>query len=356
MARRRVRAPSLLTSARRLGAAAGKAVQRAVDAAVRQGVRQVARQVSGQVAGQARRPASAAPRVGDWQSGLAFGPAGLRRFRLYLPPGLQAAAPVPLLMLLHGCSQDAEGFAALTHMNRLAARHGFAVLYPEQDRLANPQGCWNWYGTRSHLADAEAATLLLALDQVLLQHPIDAARVAVAGLSAGASMAALLAARAPSRFVAVAMHSGVPPGAADSPWSALQAMLGHARPDDPGRGGAHWPPLLVVHGSADLVVSSHNGEEAARLWAEALGAQAQPERSVQRGRRREMRVLDHRVGRRVVVSRVLVVGLGHAWSGGARALPFSDPTGPDASALIWSFVQRQFPRPVVGRRSTGLAR
>ncbi|MEX8495851.1 PHB depolymerase family esterase [Sphaerotilus sp.] len=273
-----------------------------------------------------------------------FGPAGARHYRLYLPPGLCAGAPVPLLVMLHGCNQDAEGFAALTRMNRLAAKQGFAVLYPEQDRLANPQGCWNWYGTRSHLADAEAATLLLVLDQVLRQHPLDGARVAVAGLSAGASMAALLASRAPDRFVAVAMHSGVPPGSADSSLSAVRAMCGHAMPDGPGATSVHWPPLLVLHGTVDFVVSSNNGGDAATLWAEALGARVTAERTVQRGRRRAMRITDYRVARGVVVSLVLVSGMGHAWSGGPKALPFSDPTGPDASALIWAFVRRQFPR------------
>lgn len=304
--------------------AAGKAVNRAVKKAN-------------------KTRAHVPPRTGDWSSGLVFGPAGARRYRLYLPPGLRAGSRVPLLVLLHGCSQDADGFAALTRMNRLAAKQGFAVLYPEQDRLSNPQGCWNWYSTRTHQANAEAATLLLALDQVLRLHPLDEARVAVAGLSAGASMAALLAVRAPTRFVAVAMHSGVPPGSADSPWSALRAMSGRTRPDEPGAASAHWPPLLVLHGTLDGVVSQNNGIAAAAVWAEALGARATAPRTVQRGQRRAMAVTDYKVGRRVVVSLGLVAGMGHAWSGGAEGMPFSDATGPDASALIWAFVKRQFP-------------
>ncbi|WP_338413312.1 PHB depolymerase family esterase [uncultured Sphaerotilus sp.] len=339
MARRPVKLSPLLASTQRLTTAAGKMVQRAVKKAVKQSVRKAVQQIG------LNTKAHAPPKTGDWSSGLVFGPAGARRYRFYLPPGLRAGAAVPLLVMLHGCSQDAEGFAALTRMNRLAAKQGFAVLYPEQDRLANPQGCWNWYGTRSHLADAEAATLLLALDQVLRLHPLDAARVAVAGLSAGASMAALLAARAPDRFVAVAMHSGVPPGSADSSLSAMRAMFGRGgTPDEPGAAAAHWPPLLVLHGTMDFVVSSNNGVDAATLWATALGARATAERTVQRGQRRALRITDYRVGRRVVVTLALVTGMGHAWSGGAKSLPFSDPTGPDASALIWAFVRRQFPR------------
>jgi poly(hydroxyalkanoate) depolymerase family esterase len=342
MARRRVKLSPLLASTQRLTTAAGKMVQRAVNKAVKQSVRQAVQQIGQQTRAHAK--AHAPPRTGDWSTGLVFGPAGARRYRLYLPPGLRAGAAVPLLVMLHGCNQDAEGFAALTRMNRLAAKQGFAVLYPEQDRLANPQGCWNWYGTRSHLADAEAATLLLALDQVLRLHPIDGTRVAVAGLSAGASMAALLVARAPDRFVAVAMHSGVPPGSADSSLSAMRAMFGHGTPDALGASAAHWPPLLVLHGTMDFVVSTNNGVDAAALWAAALDARATAERTVQRGERRAMRITDYRVGRQTVVTLALVTGMGHAWSGAAKSLPFSDPTGPDASALIWAFVRRQFPR------------
>jgi poly(hydroxyalkanoate) depolymerase family esterase len=338
MARRRVKLSPLMASAQRMSAAAGKVVRRAVRKAVKQGFDHAVKQVARQSSLQVHRP----PRTGDWSSGLVFGPAGARRFRLYMPSGVRTGSPVPLLVMLHGCNQDAEGFAALTGMNRLAAKNGFAVLYPEQDRLANPQGCWNWYGTRSHLAEAEAATLLLALDQVLQQHPLDGARVAIAGLSAGASMAALLSARAPERFVAVAMHSGIPPGTADSSLSALRAMFGRGSPDAPDAASAHWPPLLVLHGTADGVVASSNGVAAAGLWADALGARASPERRVQRGQRRAMQVTDYRVGRRLVVSLYLVTGMGHAWSGGAKSLAFSDPSGPDASALIWAFVRRQF--------------
>ena len=111
-------------------------------------------------------------------------------------------------------------------MNRLAARHRFVVLYPEQERVANAQGCWNWFERRNGRAEAEAATLLAAVDKVARRLPVDLARVAVAGLSAGASMAVLMAALFPHRFCAVAMHSGVAPGTAESAATALAAMHG----------------------------------------------------------------------------------------------------------------------------------
>ncbi|WP_382327431.1 alpha/beta hydrolase family esterase [Hydrogenophaga sp. UC242_50] len=129
---------------------------------------------------------------GDWLPGLALGPGGARRYRLYRPPDLPAQGKVPLLVMLHGCGQDSAGFAASTRMNALARREGFLVLYPEQDRLAHPQRCWNWYDTRSGRAQAEASLILAMIDQATLLYPVDPARIALAGLSAGAGMAALL--------------------------------------------------------------------------------------------------------------------------------------------------------------------
>jgi poly(3-hydroxybutyrate) depolymerase len=114
-------------------------------------------------------------------------------------------------------------------MNRVAVRERFLVLYPEQDRTANAQGCWNWYGTRTGRADREAASIDAAITQICLTQPMDAERIVVARLSAGASMATLLAT------------------------------------------GIHLPALLVIHGIADHVAAPSNGTEAARLWAEIEG-------------------------------------------------------------------------------------
>ena len=298
-------------------------------------------------------PPKAAKRVaaagaGTWLPGMAVGTAGARRFWLYRPPGVSRGERLPLLVMLHGCGQDAKGFALSTRMNSVAARERFWVLYPEQDRLANAQGCWNWFDTRSGRAQGEAALIVNAIDQVCLLHPIDRERVAVAGLSAGASMAALLATRHPERFKAVVMHSGVPPGTADSTLSALGAMHGRrgTRPLVASRGSdpADWPPLLVIHGSADHVVSAHNAQAAAQVWATAAGALALAPRRVQRGKRHAMRVTDFKQRGRTAATLVEVEGLGHAWSGGAARAPFSDALGPDASRLAWAFVAKQFER------------
>lgn len=307
----------------------------------------------------AARPAAARPASGgDWQRGLAAGPAGARRFHLYVPPGLTLAPGerLPLLVMLHGCGQTGRDLAEASRMNRLAQRGRFLVLYPEQDRGANVHGCWNWFERRSGKAAAEAATLMAMVDRVASRQPVDRARIAIAGLSAGASMAALVAALYPARFCAVAMHSGVAPGAAESAASAMAAMRG-------GRAGQlpralapaaapalALPPLLIVQGDADSVVAAQNGRATAQLWSEALGARPGAVRSVQRGGRYATRVTEYHLGGRTVVALREVQGLAHAWSGGAPRRAYSDPAGPDASALIWAFVQRQFTvRPVAGK-------
>jgi poly(hydroxyalkanoate) depolymerase family esterase len=310
--------------------------------------------IAAQMQRAAARRTQPPPGPGDWLDGMAVGPAGARRYHLFRPPGLQLGPGEkrPLLVMLHGCGQTARDFAMSTRMNRIAIREGFFVLYPEQDRLANPHGCWNWYETRSGKARAEAATLMAAVDQVCLFHPADRDRVAVAGLSAGASMAVLMATHFPARFKAVAAHSGVAPGAAHSSATALGAMRGRRVPVVPATAvgkaigaaavGAVLPPLLVVHGDGDNVVNPGNAGATAAVWATATGARPGLPRVLQRGRRRPMRVTDYSRDGRTLVTLCEVEGLGHAWSGGSAQQAFSDAAGPDASRLVWAFASRQF--------------
>jgi len=315
--------------------AARKAVQKPAQKAAQKALRTVAAR---------RTPAHGAGRgAGDWISGMAIGPAGARRYQLFRPAGSAAGERLPMLVMLHGCGQDAAGFAASTRMNTIAARERFLVLYPEQERLANPHGCWNWFDTRSGRAQAEAATILAVVDQVGALYRVDPARVAVCGLSAGAGMAALVTARAPARFAAVAMHSGVPIGCAQSSATAIAAMQGR-RTTRAAVSALALPPLLVIQGMADRVVAPANARAAALAWAQAGAAPVREgaERVLQRGRRMPMRVVDFRRRAGVVATLVEIDGLGHAWSGGAASQPFGDAAGPDASRLVWAFAARQF--------------
>ena len=292
------------------------------------------------------RKSTAPPGDGTWTPGVAVGSAGMRRFWLYRPPHVASGERLPLLVMLHGCRQDANAFATSTRMNRTASRERFLVLYPEQDLLANPQGCWNWFDTASGRAQNEVALIMAAVDQICLMHPVDRARIAIAGLSAGASMAALVALLHPDRFQAVAMHSGVPPGAAHSTMTALGAMRGRrvTKPllAAPVALVAAWPSLLVIHGQADAVVSPQNGLACAQGWAGGVGARATQARRVQRGKRYAMSVTDFKRKGSTVVSLVEVDRLAHAWSGGAANKAHSDPQGPDASRMVWAFVAKQF--------------
>ena len=287
------------------------------------------------------------PGTGAWIRGLAVGSAGARSFRLYRPLGIRAGEQVPLLVMLHGCGQDARSFAMCTRMNRIADRGRFLVLYPEQDRLSNAQGCWNWFDTTSGRAFGEASLIMNAIDQVCMFYPVDSARVAVAGLSAGASMAVLLVSRHPERFSAVVMHSGIPPGTAHSTLSAVGAMhglLGTGRLNATQSAMAEsWPPLLVIHGDRDSVVAASNGQAAVNAWADAAGARTCAARSLQRGKRYPMMVTDFKCGTRTVARLVGIESLGHAWSGGAASGgTLCDAQGPDASRMVWAFVAKQF--------------
>ncbi|MGM9481868.1 extracellular catalytic domain type 1 short-chain-length polyhydroxyalkanoate depolymerase [Roseateles sp. NT4] len=278
---------------------------------------------------------------GSWLMGLVMGTDGPRRYYLFRPAGVRFGEKLPLLVMLHGCHQDAKSFADSTRMNAVATRERFLVLYPEQPRLANAQGCWNWFETQTGRAFTEAAWIMKAVDQVCMLYAADRGRVALAGLSAGASMAALLATRYPERFKALVMHSGVPPGTASTPAAAIGAMQGRRQPLQP-RSAGDWPPLMVIHGDADRVVSARNAGSAALLWSEAAGARQEPVQEQRRGKRYPMRVTQFKRSRDVVATLVEVDQLGHAWSGGAARQRFSDANGPDASRMVWRFVARQF--------------
>lgn len=325
-----------------------RAIQRQVGVITRRAVRAGSKMVKQtlQRSAKASKQRAAPTRQAGRQTGVALGPKGLRRYHLYKPPQVRAASKCPLLVMLHGCAQDAQGLAASTRMNRLAASAGFMVVYPEQERLANLQACWNWFDTRSGRALAEAASIVAVIDQVCAMHPVEPRRIVVAGLSAGASMAALLALRYPLRFAAVAMHSGVGPGLAKSSATALAVMRGRIPADGNTLVAATstLPALLVIQGNRDPVVSPVNGGLAARRWAAIANASPTAPREVKRGARYTSIVTDWKVGRRVVASLAEIQGLGHAWSGGAASHAFSDPAGPDASRMVWAFAQREFAR------------
>ena len=281
---------------------------------------------------------------GRWYEGRwGLGPLAMRRYRLFIPTGGSIRKPLPLLLLLHGCAQDTAAFAAVTRAAATAKSRGFAVLMPEQAQEANPQRCWNWFGSDARVS-IETEILMAIVDHAVAEHPRVAGPLFALGLSAGGSMALTLALNHPERFTAVGSHSGAAPHSARTPLQAGQAMRGRRSPDGDALArqlaGRRLPPLVLIHGDLDAMVSFENARASADLWLELLpeGVTARETiTEVQRGTRRKLTRSDWKTGRQPCVRLLRVHGMGHAWSGGAARQAFSDPTGPDALRLAWQF-------------------
>ncbi len=283
--------------------------------------------------------ASGAPPVGasfesGFQTFLAAGVA-VPPDKIFVPS--HADGPAPLVVVLHGCEQDADAIAAGTRWNELAEKEGFFVLYPNQQWGLNPYNCWNWFLPLNEAPGlGEPAAIMGAIGAAKAYYPIDASRVYVAGISAGGATAATLLSCYPGEFAAGAVHSGIAYAVAADATAAQDVMKDG--PGDRARLGVCDPSsfkgsALILQGLADTAVNPLNAERLAADFA-GKGAERAETEVPPAGEIDGYHRIDLDGGR---VSEILVDGLGHAWSGGAPGASATDPRGPDATGLMWSF-------------------
>ena len=286
--------------------------------------------------------AVSATAAGEFTSGSHTHAALTRRYKLYVPTQ-STGQPRPLVVMLHGCTQNPDDFAVGTGMNEWAHKQGFCVLYPEQSPDANPQRCWNWFKHNHQRRGGGEPALIASMTQAIMkEHNIDPRRVFIAGLSAGGAMAAIVADAYPEIFAAVGVHSGLPNGAANNVAEALAVMSsgqsGHIKSPQPPQQTQRLVPTIVFHGDQDRTVHPRNGEQ---VIASALGSASAASPRVTQGvspnGRRYTNATHHGDAGKVLAEHWLVHGAGHAWSGGHAMGSYTDAKGPDATAEMLRF-------------------
>ena len=259
--------------------------------------------------------------------------AGKRTYKLYVPSGYKGR-PLPLIVMLHGCTQSPEDFAVGTRMNELAEERMFLVAYPAQAQSANPSKCWNWFNAKDQRRDAGEASLIAGTTQQITRDvSVETGRVYIAGLSAGGALAAVMGTRYPDIYAAIGVHSGLACGAARDMPSAFSAMREGAK----SIASAPGIPTIVFHGDADMTVNPINGEQVA-LQAKGKQALSMTVTTGQsEGGLRYIRKVHSNRDARVLLEQWVVQGVGHAWSGGNPAGSYTEPRGPDASREMVRF-------------------
>ena len=280
-------------------------------------------------------------RGGQFVDGTYSTTAGTRAYKLYIPSGYTGQA-VPLVVMLHGCTQGPVDFAAGTRMNGLAEGETFLVAYPEQAPAANGSKCWNWFQESDQQRDGGEPALIAGITrQIMSQYQVDGSRVYVAGMSAGGAMAVIMAALYPDLYAAVGVHSGLAYGAAHDLPSAFVAMQQgtayHARHL------RQFIPLIAFHGDGDTTVAPVNADGLLDQWLQAAsaGLGSVPGVKVEQGQvasgHAYTRCIYHDVSGRALMEQWTVHQAGHGWSGGSPSGSFTEPQGPDASKEMVRF-------------------
>ncbi len=266
---------------------------------------------------------------------------GSRAYKLYIP-SRHGDGPRPLIVMLHGCTQSADDFAAGTRMNFAAEAEGCFVVYPEQPAAANASRCWNWFKpSDQQRGHGEPALIAGITRQIMNDYGIDARRIYIAGLSAGGAAAAIMGETYPDLYAGVGVHSGLACGAARDLPSAFAAMNGRG-PVRASPGGVHTRrrralPTIVFHGDQDTTVHPRNGTQVIARANTGEHSDASVEREMVSSGRRYTRSIKRDAGGRSVLEQWEIHGAGHAWSGGSAAGSFTDPAGPDATQEMLRF-------------------
>jgi poly(hydroxyalkanoate) depolymerase family esterase len=293
-------------------------------------------------------PPVAIPEGAQFLSASFGNEAGHRPYKLYVPSRYRPHRPAPLIVMLHGCTQSPDDFAAGTRMNEAAEEHTCLVAYPGQTTAANMQKCWNWFNTADQRRGAgEPAVIAGIVRQVMQDYAVDPRRVFVAGLSAGGAAAAIMGEAYPDLFAAIGVHSGLACGAAHDVASAFAAMRGsavsgHSGHSEPGRPAV---PAIVFHGDADHTVNPRNADAVVSQAARAGALRTRTEQGRVPGGHAYSRTVGTDAAGRTVIEQWVVHGAGHAWSGGSTAGSYTDPVGPDATSEMLRFFLEQAPAP-----------
>jgi poly(hydroxyalkanoate) depolymerase family esterase len=275
--------------------------------------------------------------------------AGSMNFKLYVPSGYRGQ-PLPLIVMLHGCMQSPDDFAAGTRMNTLAEEGPFLVAYPAQAASANAFKCWNWFDPSHQQRDCGEPALIAGITrQIMTDYAVDPQRVYIAGLSAGAAAAVVLGTSYPDLYAAIGVHSGVPVGVARNVLSAFSTMLnGGAVGEHPN--SEKRVPTIVFHGDRDATVHPANSDKViAQAMIPDLSVSVQ-ESGVTGGHAYTCTRHSDASGRSMLEQWV-IHGAGHAWSGGSPFGSYTDQRGPDASRemvrFFFAHANRQSATPTV---------
>lgn len=288
--------------------------------------------------------ASEEAQPGAFTAGRFTNQVGTRDYKLYIPSGYTGQA-LPLVVMLHGCTQNPDDFAAGTDMNRLGEEQQCCVLYPAQPMTANSSKCWNWFKAEDQQREGGEPAILAGMTrQIIEAHGLDGSRVYVAGLSAGAAMATTLAMTYPDLFAAVGVHSGLPHGVAKSLPDALGAMQGGTGPLGGGKAkGAGWAsevPAIIFHGDRDTTVHPSNADRVAAQYRTSRQAGATVEQAKVTNGHGYTCTTHHDAAGKPSLEQWRIHGAGHAWSGGSAKGSYTDPKGPDASKEMLRFFLR----------------